>query len=51
MSEKEKAMLPALVEKFDLLPTAKQQYFNGYADGVADIKNQSGEENEKEAEK
>lgn len=50
MSEKEKSMIPALVQKFDSLPTSKQHYFNGYADGVADQKKLNNENN-KEAEK
>lgn len=37
MSEKEKKTISKLAEMFDKLPADKQQYFNGYAEGVADI--------------
>lgn len=37
MSEKEKKTISKLAEMFDKLPADKQQYFNGYAEGVADM--------------
>lgn len=37
MSEKEKNAISKLAKMFDELPKGKQQYFNGYADGVADV--------------
>ena len=37
MSEKEKATIKKMSEIFDKLPPDKQQYFNGYAEGVADM--------------
>lgn len=36
MSDKEKNAISELAKVFDKLPKGKQQYFNGYADGVAD---------------
>lgn len=36
MSEMEKATAAKMAEIFDKLPQGKQQYFMGYADGVAD---------------
>lgn len=37
MSEAEKVTIKKLVEVYDKLPPDKQQYFNGYAEGVADM--------------
>lgn len=37
MSEAEKKTIKKLVEVYDKLPPDKQQYFNGYAEGVADM--------------
>lgn len=37
MSNKDKAMIVALVDLFNQLPAEKQQFFNGYAEGVADM--------------
>lgn len=37
MSEAEKKTIKKLVEIYDKLPPEKQQYFNGYAEGVADM--------------
>ena len=37
MSEKEKATIKKMSEIFDKLPPEKQQYFNSYAEGVADM--------------
>lgn len=38
MSEKDKSTVVRLAEIFDDLPDEKKQYFDGYADGVADMK-------------
>lgn len=37
MSEKDKNVLNELANAFDKLPAEKQQYFCGYAEGVADM--------------
>lgn len=37
MSSKERNAINELVKMFDKLPADKQQYFNGYANGVADM--------------
>lgn len=37
MSEQDRNALRELAGAFDKLPAGKQQYFNGYADGVADM--------------
>lgn len=37
MSEKEKQTIKTMADIFSKLPADKQQYFNGYANGVADM--------------
>ena len=37
MSEKDRNVLIELANAFDMLPAEKQQYFCGYAEGVADM--------------
>lgn len=37
MSTEEKATIKKMSEIFEKLPPDKQQYFNGYAEGVADM--------------
>ena len=37
MSEKEKQAIKTMADIFSKLPADKQQYFNGYANGVADM--------------
>lgn len=37
MSEQERNALRELAGAFEKLPPSKQQYFNGYADAVADL--------------
>lgn len=51
MSEMEKATAAKMAEIFDKLPQGKQQYFMGYADGVADMAKEKMEETSNEAHK
>ena len=37
MSNKEKEIIEKMASIYDALPVDKQQYFNGYAEGVADM--------------
>lgn len=37
MSEKEKKVIEKMASIYDKLPADKQQFFNGYAEGVADM--------------
>lgn len=47
MSEKEKQTIKTLADIFDKLPADKQQYFNGYANGVADMAEAQAEQEDK----
>lgn len=48
MSDKEKNAISELAKMFDKLPADKQQYFNGYANGVADMAAKADESSNKE---
>lgn len=48
MSEKEKQTIKTLADIFSKLPADKQQYFNGYANGVADMAEAQAEKNDQD---
>lgn len=48
MSEKEKQTIKTMADIFDKLPADKQQYFNGYANGVADMVAAQAEKNDQD---
>ena len=48
MSEKEKQTLKTMADIFNMLPAYKQQYFNGYANGVADMAEAQAEKNDQD---
>ena len=48
MSEKEKQALKTMADIFSKLPADKQQYFNGYANGVADMAEAQAEKNDQD---
>ena len=47
MSEKEKQTIKTMADIFKL-PADKQQYFNGYANGVADMAEAQAEKNDQD---
>ena len=48
MSEKEKQTIKTMTDIFSKLPADKQQYFNGYANGVADMAEAQAEKNDQD---
>lgn len=48
MSEKEKQTIKTMADIFSKLPADKQQYFNGYANGVADMAEAQAEKNDQD---
>ena len=48
MSEKEKQAIKTMADIFSKLPADKQQYFNGYANGVADMAEAQAEKNDQD---